>query len=136
MPITGKCLCKAVQYKADGPVVFSGNCYCEDCRHESGAAHVTFGAVPLTTLTVTGETAEYTKPVEDGRTVRQVFCPSCGSTLFGCMSVEPSLALLRAGTLDDPSCVTPQANLFVGRAPDWDQPVSGLYDFPGMAPAA
>ena len=98
MPITGKCLCKAVRYTAAGPVVFSGNCYCEDCRHESGAAHVTFAAVPLEALSVTGETAEYTKQVEHGRTVRQVFCPTCGSTLFGCMSVEPSLALLRAGT--------------------------------------
>ena len=95
-----------------------------------------FAAVPLAALAVVGKTAEYIKPVEDGRTVRQVFCPRCGSTLYGCMSVEPSLALLRAGTLDDPSQVVPQANLFVGRAPEWDIPVPGLANFPGMAPAA
>jgi len=136
MMIHGRCLCGAVAYQTEAPIVFSGNCYCQDCQRESGSGHVTFAAVPTSALEVTGTVAEYIKPVKDGRTVRQVFCPKCASTLFGCMSAQPDLALIRAGTLDSPGLVTPQANLFAGNAMSWDVPVSGLARFPGMATTA
>ena len=135
MAFNGQCLCGAVHYVSQGPAVFMGNCYCADCRRESGTGHITAVAVPDPTLVVTGVTADFTKPADSGNTIRNTFCPVCGTTLFTHPSALAGLALLRAGTLDDPSQVAPGINMFVASAPAWDQPPAGLADFLGMAPA-
>ena len=133
MSFKGHCLCGAVQYESTGSAVFMGNCYCTDCRRESGTGHITAVAVPDPTLTITGTTQDFTKPADSGQTIRNTFCPICATTILTHPSGLPGLALLRAGTLDDPSQVAPQVNMYVTCAPAWDRPASGLKDFPGMA---
>ena len=129
----GQCLCGAVRYESSGPAVFAGNCYCADCRRESGSGHITAVAVPDPTLTCTGETRDFTKPADSGGSIRNTFCPVCATTLFTHPSGLPGLALLRAGTLDAAAPVSPQMNMYVACAPAWDRPAPGLRDFPGMA---
>ena len=135
MSYQGHCLCGAVHYESSGPAVFMGNCYCVDCRHESGTGHITAVAVPDPTLQVQGATQSFTKPSDSGNTIRNVFCPVCGTTLYTNPSGLPGLALIRAGTLDDVSAVAPTINMYVASAPGWDKPVEGIMSFPGMAPA-
>lgn len=133
MSFKGRCLCGAVTYESVGPAAFMGNCYCADCRRESGTGHVTAVAVPQPTLHLTGETRTFTKPADSGNTITNVFCPVCATTLYTNPSALPGLALIRAGTLDDPTLVAPQVNMYVAAAPAWDRPAPGLHDFPGMA---
>ena len=134
MTYVGRCLCGAVTYRATGAPAFVANCYCIDCRRESGGGHITAVAVPDVSLTTVGETRDYVKPADSGKTIRNTFCPACATTLFTHPSKLPDLALIRAGTLDDASAVRPRFNLYVVAAPDWDRPPAGLTDFPGMAP--
>lgn len=134
MAFKGQCLCGAVQYESIGPAVFMGNCYCADCRRESGSGHITAVAVPDPTVQMAGETKDFTKPSDSGQTIRNTFCPVCGTTLMTHPSGLPGLALLRAGTLDDVSAVDPQMNMYTACAPAWDKPADGLMGFPGMAP--
>ena len=131
----GHCLCGAVTYGSSGPAAFMGNCYCVDCRRESGAGHITAVAVPDATLHVQGATQDFAKPADSGGTIRNTFCPLCATTLFTHPSNLPGLALLRAGTLDDPAAVVPQLSMYVAAAPAWDRPPSDIPGFPGMAPA-
>ena len=133
MAMTGRCLCGAVSYATSGPRVFMGNCYCGDCRRESGTGHITAVAVPEPTLQVEGETAQFDKPADSGGVIRNTFCPTCATTLFTRPTNLPGLALIRAGTLDDPTLVAPQVNMYVPSAPAWDRPPAGLQDFEGMA---
>jgi hypothetical protein len=134
MNFHGRCLCGAVTYQATGAPAFVANCYCADCRRESGGGHITAVAVPAGSLTTTGETGAYVKPAESGQTIRNTFCPVCATTLYTHPSRLPHLALIRAGTLDDSQEVRPRFNLYVESALDWDRPPAGLTDFPGMAP--
>lgn len=134
MAFKGRCLCGAVHYESTGPAVFMGNCYCVDCRRESGTGHITAVAVPDPTMVVTGATVDFVKPADSGQTIRNTFCPVCGTTLFTHPSGVPGMALLRAGTLDDVSGVAPQMNLYADSAPAWDRPAAGLPGFPGMPP--
>ena len=136
MSFKGRCLCGAVTYESSGPSVFMGNCYCADCRCESGTGHITAVAVPDPTLVVSGPTQDYLKPADSGHAIRNTFCPVCATTLFTHPTALPGLALLRAGTLDDPTQVAPQVNMYVVSAPAWDVPAAGLQDFPGMATGA
>lgn len=135
MAFKGRCLCGAVHYQSSGPAVFMGNCYCADCRRESGTGHITAVAVPDPTFQLTGETKDFTKQADSGGTIRNTFCPICATTICTHPSGTPGLTLIRAGTLDDPSLVDPQINMYVACAPSWDQPVSSIMGFPGMAPA-
>ena len=124
MSFKGHCLCGAVQFESVGPAVFMGNCYCVDCRRESGSGHITAVAVPDV------------KPSDSGQSIRNTFCPTCATTLFTHPSGLPGLVLLRAGTLDDTAAVAPQVNMYVTCAPAWDRPAAGLTDFAGMATGA
>ena len=135
MAFKGQCLCGAVHYQSSGPAVFMGNCYCADCRRESGTSHITAVAVPDPTVQITGETKEFTKLADSGGTIRNTFCPVCGTTLCTHPSGTPGLTLIRAGTLDDVSAVDPQINMYVACAPAWDKPAEGIMGFPSMAPA-
>ena len=92
-------------------------------------------AVPDPTLRISGETKDFTKPSDSGQTIRNTFCPTCGTTLCTHPSGLPGLALIRAGTLDDVSGVDPQVNMYVACAPAWDKPAEAIMGFPGMAPA-
>ena len=136
MAFEGRCLCGAVRYHSAGPAVFMGNCYCVDCRRESGTGHITAVAMPDPTLQMTGATTDFTKPSDSGQTIRNTFCPACGTTLCTHPSGLQGLALIRAGTLDDASVVAPQISMYVARAPAWDRPPDALTSFAGMAPAA
>lgn len=130
---TGGCLCGAVRYTSTGPSVFAGNCYCTDCRRESGTGHITAVAVPEASLTTTGATVDFVKPADSGQGIRNTFRPICGTTLFTHPDGLPGLALLRGGTLDDPTQVAPQMNMYVASAPAWDAPSAGLPGVPAMA---
>ena len=133
MPYEGHCLCRAVHYRADAPAAFMGNCYCADCRNESGTGHITAVAVPDAALSVAGATTAWTKRADSGHGLTKFFCPVCGSTLFTRAEGLPGLALIRAGTLDDPTGVAPQMNMYVSRAPEWDRPDPAIHGFPEMA---
>jgi hypothetical protein len=135
MAFKGRCLCGAVSYQSSGPAVFMGNCYCADCRRESGTGHITAVAVPDSSLELAGETRDFTKPSDSGQSIRNTFCPVCGTTLCTHPSGLAGLALIRAGTLDDVSVVDPQINMYVARAPTWDKPAEGIMGFSGMAPS-
>jgi hypothetical protein len=134
MPLTGGCLCGAVRYVADAEPLFSGNCYCRDCQKESGAGHLTAASVPDASLKITGTTATFSKRGASGKPFERIFCPKCGSTLFGRPQVLPGITMVRAGTLDDPAQIVPRVNVYVSSANAWDAPDPTLRSYPGMPP--
>ena len=133
---TGGCLCGAVRYRLSAEPVVSRVCWCRDCQRlaPNGTVNAIF---PSAAIEVTGTTTEYTSTADSGNQVRRRFCPSCGSQLFADSSGRPGLTVVRLGTLDDPSSVTPSANIWAGSAPAWACLDPGLDRFerqPGPAP--
>ena len=56
--LKGGCLCGAVRYEAVGEPLYSGFCYCEDCRKASGAGAVPFMGYSKDSFQLSGETAD------------------------------------------------------------------------------
>ena len=135
MHISGRCLCGQVTYHCDADPAFMGKCYCLDCSNESGTGHITTIAVPDAAFVVTGEMTAFTKPTDDGGKLTKYFCTTCGSTLFTRPEKLAGLVVVRAGTLDDRSVVTPQLQMYVSRAPAWDRPDPAVHSFAEMATA-
>jgi hypothetical protein len=39
---TGGCLCGSLRYEAEGEPLFTGHCYCADCRKASGSGFIPY----------------------------------------------------------------------------------------------
>lgn len=114
----GQCLCGDVQYRISGEPVITRICWCRDCQHLAGNGTVNV-IVPAAALQITGETHAFTSAADSGNQIRRRFCPRCGSHLFSDSTARAHLVVVRAGTLDDPSSVTPAVNIWAGSAPAW-----------------
>lgn len=132
MAVTGGCLCGAVRYELNAPMLFGGFCYCTDCRKSSGSHSASMG-VPEAALKISGETREFSTMGDSGNAVTRVFCPNCGSPIVS-KGARPGVVMLKAGTLDDPEHFKPMASVYASRAPSWDKPREGLPVFPEMPP--
>lgn len=115
---TGACLCGEVRFSLTGEPVGSRLCWCRDCQHiaGNGTANAMF---PSSAIEVTGPVADYLRTADSGNQVRRRFCAKCGSHLFADSSGRPGLTVVRLGTLDDPSSITPTANIWAASAPAW-----------------
>jgi len=120
-PLIGGCACGAIRYSAEGEALFSMNCHCRDCQHETGSAYAAVLVVPRATFEVTQGTPKYFELTADsGHTTRRAFCGNCGSPLFGLPGISPEIVTLRAGSLDDPSVFRPSQDIYTSSAQPWD----------------
>ena len=115
---TGGCLCGDVRYRITAEPVVSRICWCRDCQHiaSNGTVNAIF---PTEAIEIAGHPREYTSVGESGNHVRRRFCGRCGSHLFADSTGRVGLTVVRLGTLDDPSSISPSANIWSSSAPSW-----------------
>ena len=92
--LTGGCLCGAVRYTVSADLIFSGKCYCEDCRRGGTSGHNSVYAVPEPSVNVTGKLTEFTKNGGSGQPITRRFCPVCGSKIATTAAAMPGVTLL------------------------------------------
>jgi hypothetical protein len=132
-PITGHCLCGAVSYEVEGEPMAVILCHCEDCRRQSGAAFSINLVFARDALKFDAEkTKTYnTVGADTGESRDRIFCPECGSPLVTVLAEASDLAIIKAGTIDDPSWIEPQMEVFTECAQGWfhnaDAPERGLF---------
>lgn len=115
---TGQCLCGDVRYRVTGEPLICRVCWCRDCQHLS--ANGTVNAIfPAAAITLDGPVAHFTSPAASGHAIRRTFCPRCGSHLLAGDLAHPDHAVVRIGTLDDPSSIPPTLHMWTTSAPTW-----------------
>ena len=119
MTMTGGCLCGRVRYSTDAAPAFQVACHCNNCQRQSGSPFSVSLGVPKAALTITGTLKTYVDHGDSGREVLRRFCPECGSNVLSEIALDPGLAILKAGTLDDRSIVSPQRHIFCASRQDW-----------------
>jgi len=117
---TGGCLCGAVRYECTADPIFMGNCHCRDCQKASGSGYEAAIGVPAPALKITGNVKYHDIKADSGSMVSRGFCPECGSRLFGKTSGMPQLAIVMAGSLDDPKQFQPGMDVYTSSAQPWD----------------
>ena len=120
MAHSGHCFCGQVSFTIDADPVGSRACWCRDCQYiASGSATVNV-LFPEEAVHFSGEVTKLTKTADSGNTVERGFCPTCGSQMYS-RTVEPKgqPMRIRAGTLDNPELLAPQALIWVDSAPSW-----------------
>jgi len=132
MKIEGGCLCGKVRYTADAEPVFVGVCHCTDCQKETGTAFNVVVAIPQPELSLQGSLKTFSARGDSGKEVHRQFCPECGSTITSAPDALPGVEIIRAGTLDDRSWVTPVMEIFCDSAQPWVSLEGERQRFPKM----
>ncbi len=80
---------------------------------------------------MTGDCRIYTVTGSDGSHVNRGFCPVCGSPVISFVEEQPGMRFVKAGSLDDPSWVSPENNYWCESAFSFDPVDQTLLGFPG-----
>lgn len=130
----GGCLCGRLRYRVQGPSLFETQCCCRDCQRATGTGHTTIVGVLKSQLEMLGEPKVFTNAGESGGSVSRHFCGECGGRLFTSGSLPGNVVMIQAGSLDDPSLVTPQNVIYARDAVAWDHFDPELPLYPVYAP--
>ena len=118
--ITGRCLCGATRYSANGPPKFSIVCYCTDCQKVTGAGHAPQLAVQSSGLDVKGPLRTHRAKADSGNDLAFQFCGDCGSPVIKSSSRMTDTVFVYAGSLDDPTLFQNPNPIFEDSRLPWD----------------
>ena len=119
-PVLGGCLCGAVRYRYEGPVGPATYCHCTDCRRVTGSAFNVGVRLEAASFRVEGgELRQFEKRGHSGALLARSFCATCGSPLFTSSPAHPQHVYVKAGSLDDPSLVNPERQIWTTSAVAW-----------------
>ncbi|HEY2807457.1 MAG TPA: GFA family protein [Steroidobacteraceae bacterium] len=115
----GGCLCGALRYEATGAPLYSGHCYCADCRKASGSGFVPFLGFAASAVTFSGVSRSFSSPAASGGPATRNFCPICGGLVFGGERGLSDSYTIYAGSLDQPADFRPTVAIFTQDRPEW-----------------
>ena len=127
----GGCGCGHTRYRVTGEPVFTNNCHCTQCQHQTGSTGVVnafFEAERVELLA--GALRENVVSTGSGGPHTICRCEACGVALW---SYYPGLGRLgmglRVGTLDHSGAFAPDAVIFTGEAMPWVAFPAGIPQF-------
>lgn len=117
--LTGGCACGKLRYACTAEPIVVYACHCADCQKRSGSAFGVSVRVPTEALTIEGAPRHHSRTADSGNTILTDFCGDCGTTILSYGDARPQMRVIMAGTLDDPSQVAIQANIWTNSAQPW-----------------
>jgi hypothetical protein len=126
MILQGGCLCGQVRYTLTAEPIFVGLCHCTNCQKQSEAALSVNVAEREDALELTGALKTYVDHGDSGREVLHRFCPDCGSPIITDVQALAGMHIVKAGTLDDPSCLKPSRQIFCASKHPWMPILDGI----------
>ena len=120
MSATGGCLCGNIRYTLKAEPALTVVCHCTHCQKASGSAFSTNLVLQRADIEFSGgDIAAYDDKADSGNTLKRSFCPKCGSSIMSESSGRPGAAVLKAGSLDDPSKIKPAMQIWTRAAQPW-----------------
>jgi hypothetical protein len=114
MQVEGGCYCGAVRYRSEGDALFKGQCHCRECQYGSGGAPNMVMGMPEAGFAYTQGSPKAFRRSDLESPVTREFCGNCGTQLVSRAPGLPGVALIKVGTLDDPSVFgMPQMAIFL-----------------------
>ena len=115
----GGCSCGAVRYRLASEPLFVHCCHCLNCQRQTGSAFVINLLIESDRVELlVGEPQPLDVPRDDGSTQTIYRCPACQVAVFSLYGF-PGVRFVRAGTLDDPSTVSPDVHIYTRSKVPW-----------------
>ena len=107
--VEGGCFCGEIRYSFNSGKYYTSDCHCSMCRRISGAAFVSWMAIPNNDF-------EYTKgkPKEliSSSFGKRYFCGDCGTPLVCLLDQDQKNTYITICTLDQPNQYVPKTSIF------------------------
>lgn len=119
--VKGGCLCGSIRYESDADPLLVANCYCENCRKNSGSTHSYNLAMPAGSVDITGETvATYVdRSGASGQPFNRHFCSRCGTHFRSEGPAYEGIEFIKGGTLDDLEGFPPATHIWCEQKVSW-----------------
>ena len=128
------CLCGDVRIDIATEPMAARICWCRLCQYLGGGSATVNVCFPADAVRTEGEVRWHASVADSGTKMRRGFCPKCGTPLFSIAESRPHLVFIRAGALDDPNLIAPQAIIWTGAAPRWAVHDPELPQYPAQIP--
>ena len=123
----GGCACGAVRYRLASEPMFVHCCHCLNCQRQTGSAFVINLLIEADRVeVVSGEPLRVDVPRDDGSVQRIFRCPTCQVAVFSEYS-RREIRFVRAGTLDEPTDITPDVHIYTRSKVDWVRLPAGAH---------
>lgn len=119
MRINGACHCEAVRFTAEIDPAQVTVCHCSDCQVLSGAPMRAIVRAAMADFSIQGVVHTYTKTAQSGQLRDQVFCPVCGTPLYGCAAQDPEFVVIRLGCVQERTQLPPLRQIWTTSAMPW-----------------
>jgi len=116
--LEGACLCMAVRFEVEPPLLWCAHCHCEYCRRAHGAAFVTWVGVARERFRLTAG-ADLLRTFGVSEEARRQFCHRCGSMLFFTGDRWPGEVHVARAHFLTPVPLLPQGHAYFEQAVDW-----------------
>ena len=107
------CSCNNVQITISEQPFTEFVCHCNDCKQftNQDSATITFFNTP--SVTITGQTKDYTVTAKSGSTVTRKACAKCNTPLINATSRFPQLIGVLSNTINPPFVSNPASHVWV-----------------------
>ena len=132
--LTGGCVCGAVRFAVDAPLVDAGWCHCTRCQRRTGTPASPAGLCAPGAFRVTQGADAVTEWFPDGGFAK-AFCSHCGGHLYSRSPDGWDAVAIRLGAVDGDPGVRPRWHQFTADASPWEPlPDDGLPRHAGRRP--
>jgi len=129
MKINGACHCGAISFTAEIDTERVVACHCTDCQVMSGSPFRAIVMAPIDHFALKGEPARYVKTAQSGNRRAQMFCPTCGTPLFGIAAENATAVVIRLGCVAERAQLKPTQQIWRHSALPW---LAELDDVPAL----
>lgn len=112
------CGCGQLQLKVRGEPLDVYLCSCADCQRLSGATFSYWALFPPDAVMVTGESKAWRHYGDSGRWIDNMFCPTCGNTVYSLGESGPEVGVC-AGSFADADFPAPKRVYWASRKHHW-----------------
>lgn len=119
MKINGACHCGAISFTAEIDPSRVVVCHCTDCQVLSGSPFRAVVATPVGQLALRGTPKSYVKVAESGNRRAQMFCPECGTPLYGAAPESPTSVVIRLGCVEQRAELKPARQIWQHSQLSW-----------------
>jgi hypothetical protein len=118
------CSCGKLEVVCEGEPVRVSMCHCLECQRRTGAVfgnQAWFSQQQI--ASTSGNSTQFTRRSETGRSVTFRFCPTCGSTVYWEAEAFPGMIAVAVGSFADPSFPRAMVSGWEQRRHQWVEPL-------------
>jgi hypothetical protein len=121
------CNCGQLQVTCQGEPVRISTCHCLACQRRSGSIFGNQAWFPRENVTLTeGETRQFSRIADSGKSVSYNFCPVCGATVYWEAELFSGLMAVAVGAFGDPNFPAPTRSVWERSQHRWMDAFSGM----------